>query len=511
MKPLKTLALATIMLLATTASVAQDAPKREFRGAWLHIIGQGQYARMTPSETQDYLRNQLNKLAQAGVNAIIWQVRPQADAAYPSDLEPWSRWISGTAGVAPTPLWDPLQFMIDECHSRGMELHAWINPYRVTSSKNDTPAPGHIYYEHPEWFLHYADGKIYFDPALPESRDFINKVVADMITRYDLDAIHMDDYFYPYPVEGVEFPDTASFARYGKGWGDKGDWRRHNVDLLIEQMHGTIQKTKPWVRLGISPFGIWRNKKSDSNGSETNGLECYDALYADCPKWTAMGWVDYMVPQLYWELENKNASDLILSYWWDKHANGRHMYYGQAVRNVMDHRDIPDTLNPTQLNHKIELMRQLPNVHGVTWWPGYTVSENYKGVLDSLQNKQMSTIALCPAVTWIDDVPPATVTNLQAKASPTTTTLTWDAPATSDPMQQPVRFVVYAFKEGDSINLKDAKAIVKVTNQRSVSLPKRVAPSNRKKVRPAGTTYVVTALDRCNNESPACTPVTMRF
>ena len=321
----------------------------------------------------------------------------------------------------------------------------------------------------------------------------------------------MDDYFYPYPVKGVEFPDTASFARYGKGWGDKGDWRRHNVDLLIEQLHGTIQSTNPWVRFGISPFGIWRNKKSDRNGSETNGLECYDALYADCPKWTAMGWVDYMVPQLYWELEHKAASDLVLSYWWDKHANGRHMYYGQAVRNVMDHHDIPDTLNPTQLNHKIELMRELPNVHGVTWWPGYEVTKNYKGVLDSLRNNQMRAKALCPAVTWIDSEPPAPVSNLRFEKNKLETVISWDAPTTTDPMQQAVRYVVYGFREGEPINLENSRAILRITNKTSITVPTLNLPKKNKMARPPGTTYVVTALDRCNNESSACEPITVRF
>ena len=222
---MKQLLTAMLIALAAIGSMAQNAKKHEFRGAWLHIIGQSQYAKMTPEETRKYLIWQLNELKANGVNAIIWQIRPQADAAYPSQLEPWSKWISGTAGVAPTPVWDPLQFMIDETHKRGMELHAWINPYRVTSGKDDKPAQGHIYYQHPEWFVKYADGKIYFDPALPESRNFIDVVVRDIINRYDVDAIHMDDYFYPYPVAGVEFPDSASWEKYGKaeGWTDKGD------------------------------------------------------------------------------------------------------------------------------------------------------------------------------------------------------------------------------------------------------------------------------------------------
>ena len=275
------------MLVMSVAGASAANPKHEFRGAWLHIIGQGQYAKQSTAENKAYLIKILDQLKASGCNAVIWQIRPQADAAYVSDIEPWSRWITGTAGKAPDPLWDPLQFMIDECHKRGMELHAWINPYRVTSGSSDKPAKGHVYYEHPEWFVKYADGKIYFDPGLPESRNFIDKVVRDILTRYDVDAIHMDDYFYPYPKDDVPFPDQKSFEKYGAGFTNKGDWRRHNVDLLIEQLHNTIHELKPWVQFGISPFGIWRNKKNDPDGSDTNGLQCYDALYADCPSWTA--------------------------------------------------------------------------------------------------------------------------------------------------------------------------------------------------------------------------------
>jgi len=489
---------ATIWVAATFSLIATP-PKHEFRGAWMHIIGQEQYARMTSAETQHYLIDQLDKLQQANCNAVIWQIRPQADAAYPSDIEPWSRWITGQAGKAPTPLWDPLQFMIDQTHQRGMELHAWINPYRVTSSEADSPAPGHIYYQHPEWFLHYADGKIYFDPGQPESRDFIDKVVRDILTRYDIDALHMDDYFYPYPKDGATFPDTASYNQYGIGW-ELGDWRRHNVDMLIEQLHNTIQEVKPWVRLGISPFGIWRNKRNDPDGSETNGLQCYDALYADCPKWTAEGWVDYMVPQLYWELEHKAASDLTLMYWWNDHANGRHMYYGQALHNVMTHRDIADEggnpANPTQLDHKICLQRTLPHVQGVTWWPAYTLTENFNGVLDSLTTNQQRHPALIPAYTWLDSIPPHPVQKLTIKKIKGQKCLSWTTTRTDDPMQQPVRFVIYRFPKGATIDIYHATNILAITGQTYYVLP----DDGKGKWQ-----YVVTALDRCWNES---TPTT---
>ena len=457
--------------------------KYEFRGAWMHIIGQRQYARMTPEQTRQYLIGQLDTLQQANCNAVIWQIRPQADAAYKSELEPWSRWLTGEPGKAPEPVWDPLQFMIEQAHKRGMELHAWINPYRVTSSEDDKPAPGHIYYEHPEWFLKYADGKLYFDPGLPECRDFIDTVVRDILARYDIDAIH-----------------TASYDAYGIGW-DRGDWRRHNVDLLIEQLHNTIQEVKPWVRFGISPFGIWRNITSDPDGSLTNGLECYDALYADCPKWTAMGWVDYMVPQLYWELEHKAASDLVLMRWWNTHANGRHMYYGQAVNNVMSHRDIADdggdVANPTQLDHKLRLQRSMDDVHGVTWWPGYSITSNFKGVLDSLSTNQMSHPALIPAYTWLDNEKPDGVQDLKIKKIGGKKCLVWSSNGSGDPMQQSVRYVVYRFPKGEKGSMDNAANIVAVTGETTWPLP------NGGK---GGWQYAVTALDRCWNESaPAWT------
>ena len=462
-------------------------PKREFRGAWLHTVHQSQYAKMTPAETQKYLRDQLDKLQAAGCNAILFQVRPSADAFYPSELEPWSRFLSGTAGKAPSPTWDPLQFMIDESHARGMELHAWLNPYRVTTSKNEKLPSNHIYHKHPERFVTY-DGKLYFDPGLQENREFIEAVVKDIITRYDVDAIHMDDYFYPYPVAGIDFPDDASFAKYGNGM-SRGDWRRHNVDLLIEGLHNVIVDTKPWVRLGISPFGIWRNKETDPRGSDTKGLQNYDALYADVLLWTEKGWVDYMLPQLYWELEKKIASSEKLAYWWNDNANGRHMYIGQDVKKTMDMPDLPPSKNPTQLDHKIRLTRELPNIQGNCWWPGYSVTANYKGVADSLARNQQSTIALVPTYPWIDSTIPDEATNLRREGNK----LTWTAPATPDVMQQARAYVVYRFNKGEAVNLDKPEAIEAVTY-----VPEFTLPSTPK----SGTTYVVTVLDRANNESP---------
>lgn len=266
-----------------------------------------------------------------------------------------------------------------------MELHAWLNPYRVTTNAKQTLPKGHIYHKHPERFVRY-DGKLYFNPGLPENREFIGKVVEDIVSRYDIDAIHFDDYFYPYPAKGKDFDDAAAFAKYGKGMA-RDDWRRHNVDLLIEELNTRIKKLKPWVRFGISPFGIWRNKTSDPRGSDTNGLQNYDALYADVLLWEEKGWIDYLLPQLYWELDHKAASSRILADWWNENSgHNRHLYIGQDVERCM---------SKGELGEKVEISRSRQNVAGNCWWPGYSVTRNSGGVADSLASDLQKTSHSC--------------------------------------------------------------------------------------------------------------------
>lgn len=483
---------AALMFGISSASMANDAaaPKREFRGAWLHTVFQGQYHDQTTAQNQAYLRNQLDSLKAVGVNAVLFQVRPQADAFYKSDLEPWSRFLTDN-GVAPKPFWDPLQFMIDETHARGMELHAWLNPYRVTSSAKQTLPKGHIYHKHPERFVRY-DGKLYFDPALPENREFIGKVVTDIVTRYDVDGIHFDDYFYPYPVAGKYFPDDASYAKYGKGM-DRGDWRRKNVDLLIEDIHNRIAAVKPWVRFGVSPFGIHRNKSTDPNGSDTNGLQNYDALFADVLLWEREGWIDYVLPQLYWELEHKTASYIVLVDWWNKHTGtNRHLYIGQDVTKAMTKADLAPSKEKTQLRHKIELARKGENIKGNCWWPGYAVTKNVNGVADSLQTYFQATPALVPSYDWISTATPqAPKVKAQGKK------LSWEASVKNGKATDVVKYVIYHFEPREEVNIERGDAIVEIT------------PDTKWEVFAPGT-YVVTALDRVNNESQASEPIKVK-
>ena len=249
--------LAMLLFVAGSVKAQTMHPKREFRGAWIQCVN-GQFQGMPTEQMKATLIRQLDNLKGAGINAIIFQVRAECDALYASTYEPWSRFLTGLQGKAPQPGWDPLRFMVEECHKRGMELHAWINPYRAQTKGTTALSPMHPYNKYPNLFVRYG-GQLYFDPGYPESRAYICKIVRDIVSRYDIDAIHMDDYFYPYPNPGEEFPDNISFAAYGRGFTNKADWRRDNVNVLIKEIHETVRSCKPWVKFGVSPFGIYRN------------------------------------------------------------------------------------------------------------------------------------------------------------------------------------------------------------------------------------------------------------
>lgn len=487
-----------VAIFATCAAAgsAEGNPKREFRGAWLHVIGQSQWQNKTTEQAKAYIRDQFDRLQAAGCNAVIFQVRPTADALYKSDLEPWSFWLTGKRGKAPDPMWDPMEYAIGEAHKRGMEFHAWLNPYRVTSNPKEVLPADHPSKREPERFVRF-DGKIFFDPAFPQNRDAICEVVADIVNRYDVDAIHIDDYFYPYPANGKRFnADDASYKRFGNGL-PRNDWRRHNVDLLIEQLHSTIKTAKPWVRFGVSPFGIWRNKASDPKGSDSNGLQNYDDLYADPLLWAREGWIDYLAPQLYWTLDMKAAPSRHLAKWWNDNANGVDIYIGQEVKRTMDTAD-PRNNDRNELDTKVKLSRELPAVKGNVWWHGYWVTGNYKGVADSLAQKYQSTIALPPAYGDLDKRP-APVSGLRLAKENGKTFLTWDAPATGRKAKETdaVKFVVYEFFPGEkSDNLDDPQTIIAMTPLTRVLVADDTDSESTK-----GLTFVVTSLDRMNRES----------
>lgn len=486
------LLLALFLATGVGAQIQQQSPypKREFRGAWIQAVN-GQFRGIPTEKLKQTLIDQLNSLQGAGINAIIFQVRPEADALYASQLEPWSRFLTGVQGQAPSPYWDPMQFMIDECHKRGMEFHAWINPYRVKTSLKSQLAANHLYNIHPEWFVTY-NNQLYFDPALPESRRHICMVVADIVSRYDVDAIHMDDYFYPYPAKGVDFPDDASFARYGGGFTNRADWRRSNVNILIQKIHETIRGLKPWVKFGISPFGIYRNEKNDPLGSKTNGLQNYDDLYADVLLWARNGWVDYNIPQIYWQIGHPAADYETLVKWWAKNTENRPLFIGQSVMNTVQN---ADPKNPTinQLPRKMALERAYQTIGGSCQWPASAVVENAGKYRDALVQEYHKYPALVPVFDFMDDKAPGKVRKVKKVWTEDGYMLFWTAPKAKDEMDRAVQYVVYRFDGKEKVNIDDASHIVAITRNNFYKLP---YDDGKTKYR-----YVVTALDRLHNES----------
>ncbi len=398
-----------IVIFFSFLTKAVSQPKYEFRGVWVATVDNIDFPSVkylnTDSQKSEFIRLvDLHK--KNGMNAVIVQVRPAADALYPSQYEPWSEWLTGIQGKPPSPYYDPLEFMITETHKRGMEFHAWINPYRAEfNMEKSSIAPTHITKIHPEWFLYYG-GKKYFDPGNKEVQQFVNNVVRDIVRRYNVDAIHFDDYFYPYRIAGKEFGDTASFRKYGSGM-DIDTWRRSNVDSIILLLAKTIKKENPLCKFGISPFGVWRNIDKDPEGSNTRaGQTNYDDLYADILLWLKMKWIDYVAPQLYWEFGHRQVPYEVLIDWWAKHTYERHLYIGQAIYKSMD-RKFYAWKNTHELPNQIKKLREYPQVQGSVFFSSRTFNANPNGWNDSLRNNYYKYPAIVAPMAWIDSVQPS--------------------------------------------------------------------------------------------------------
>ncbi len=475
-----------LLLVALVASAQQ---KREFRGAWIQCVN-GQFKGMSTEAMQRTLTYQLNELQKDGCNAIIFQVRPECDALYESSIEPWSYYLTGEQGSRPYPYWDPLKWMVDECHKRGMELHAWINPYRAKTKTAHGNARNHVVVQHPEWTFQY-DGLTLLNPALQECRDYICNVARDIVTRYDVDGFHIDDYFYPYPVAGVQIPDDAQYRANSNGIGNRGDWRRFNVNLFIEQLYKTVHEAKPWVKVGISPFGIYRNKKSDPNGSRTNGLQNYDDLYADVVRWDSNGWMDYCVPQIYLESGNRAADYDELIHWWNQHLTRTALYIGEDVERTVKHADLKDK-NRHQLSAKMSLHQQLPRVKGTVLWYAKAAVDNIGNYGTSLRNVYWRTPALQPVMEHIDKKAPKKVRKLKAFNFDGQRVLFWTARKGKGWQDEVTRYAVYRFDKSEKVDLHDTSHLKAIVSDTFYEMP-----ANEQ----TPCVYVVTALDRMQNES----------
>lgn len=479
--------------LSLSSNAQRDYPKREFRGAWIQCVN-GQYLGKSMPELRSMLSSQLDVLQSAGINAIMFQVRAEGDALYRSAYEPWSRYLTGQQGQAPADGWDPLGWMIEQCHQRGMECHAWINPYRAKTKGTTALAPNHPVQMHPNWMFRYGDLYI-FNPALEECRTYTCAVIEDIITNYDVDGLHMDDYFYPYPEAGLEIPDLAEFYHDSRGFKKIEDWRRDNVNLLIRDIHNLIHKKRPWVKFGISPFGIYRNNPQGVNspeGSATNGTQNYDDLYADILLWQEKGWVDYLIPQIYWNIGTKAADYDVLCHWWNDYCNNRPLFIGQDVERTVKEGD-PQNPQTHQMARKYAIQRSLPNIGGSCQWYAAAVVNNPANYRTMLQQQYHRYPALQPLMRFIDSKAPKKASKAKIEIEDGQIYLTWKAPKGKKEMDRAIQYVIYKFAPGETpdINTDDATHIAAITRDTRYPLGTGLA----------GYTFVITALDRLHNES----------
>lgn len=474
-----------LIVFMVSAGYSQTS-KREFRGAWIQCVN-GQFQGMSKDKMQSTLKYQLDELQKDGVNAIIFQVRPECDALYVSDIEPWSRFLTGRQGINPG--WDPLQWMIDESHKRGMELHAWINPYRAKTKNTFEMANNHIAIKHPDYVFAY-DGQLILNPGMPECRDYICNVVRDIVSRYDVDGLHIDDYFYPYPVKGQKIPDADIYNMNNNGISNINDWRRDNVNVFVKQLGETIHEVKPWVKFGVSPFGIYRNKKNDAQlGSETNGLQNYDDLYADVLMWVNNGWIDYCVPQLYWEIGHKAADYKTLIKWWNKYASNRLLFIGEDIERTVKNAD-PDNPKINQMSAKRRLHSEMPNVQGTVLWYAKAAVDNVGDYGMALRNGYWKYPALQPLMPFIDGKSPKKVRSVKAMEIDGKKILFWTAPKGKGWQNEAVKYVVYKFDASEKADISKSSNIVAITTDTFYEIADN-----------EGGVYAVTALDRMSNES----------
>lgn len=461
---------------------------QEFRAAWIATVANINWPSkpgLSTAEQQQEAIDLLNLLQRLNFNAAILQIRPQTDALYKSNLEPWSYFLTGAQGKAPDPYYDPLEFWVEAAHDRGMELHVWLNPYRAHHTSGGEESATSVVKSKPELVVKLKDGQYWMDPSKKEVQDHSAAVVRDIVKRYDIDGVHFDDYFYPYESYngGADFPDEQSWNAYQKGGGrlSKGDWRRESVNTFIERVYKEIKAEKKYVKFGLSPFGIWRPGYPES----IEGMDQYDKLYADAKLWLNKGWIDYFSPQLYWTVNNQKLSFPVLLGWWQsENTKGRHLWPGMNIGLGGDDKNVDEVVNQIMITRGMT-----PNSKGALHWSiaGLVKHEKLRqGLLDGPYQKQ----ALVPTSEWLDNkVPEKPIVTVAPKDS--LLQIRWNHPEASDVF----KWVVY-FKYGEKwgykiMNRKDAVLDVLVAINKGTTGKDKVILS----------AFGVTAVDRTGNES----------
>ncbi|MCX6362476.1 MAG: family 10 glycosylhydrolase [Armatimonadetes bacterium] len=407
------------------APIEAPEPMREFRAAWVATVANIDWPSkpgLPAAQQKAEMVRILDRCVELRLNAVVFQVRPACDAMYASTIEPWSEYLTGAMGKAPSPPYDPLEFAIEQAHERGLELHAWFNPYRAKHlGSRSAVSAGHVSRKRPEIVRTYGTS-LWLDPGDPATAAYSLSVVMDVVRRYDVDGVHFDDYFYPYKVKDpagavVDFPDSETYARYKANGGSlpRDDWRRANVDDFVRSVYAEIKRAKPWVRFGVSPFGIWR----PGNPPQIRGFDAYAEIYADSLRWLRNGWVDYWTPQLYWPIEAKAQSYPVLLKWWaEQNSKGRHLWPGLYTSRVQD--GSATQWQPDQVTRQVEATRAQPGATGHVHFSMVALMGGRGDLGAQLKQRVYAAPALVPATPWLGGAAPAkpTIRTTYADASP---------------------------------------------------------------------------------------------
>lgn len=480
-----------LLTLSIATGVANETPKHEMRAAWMATAVKDFPVQSYSLGQQMEIRADLNKLKAAGFNTVIFQVRPGCDAFYDSNYEPWSHLLMGASGLAPdAPYYDPLGYLITEAHARGMEVHAWFNPFRLSTLSDLTKLHDtHVYKEHPEWVMNYTKSTYkWLNPGLREVREYTVDVIMDVVNRYDVDGIHMDDYFYPY--EGMDNEDAPQFNADPRGFSNIADWRRDNINSFVEALYDSIKSQKSWVKLGISPFGIWK----DGTPQGITGLSSYKVIYCDPLAWLDGGYIDYLTPQLYWPFGGSQNYGALMPWWAEQTGEaGRHLYVGHAsYRITTPTGSWLNGWNPNELPRQIRANRNNPAVQGSVYFRLLRgILDNPKGFQDSLKQDLYKYPALVPGMTWLDSIAPNPPTRLSWEVSGESKILSWLAPHAAVDGDTAFQYAIYR-SETTPVDVDLASNILDV-----IPATRQTYTDNTV----GDFYYTVTALDRLKNES----------
>ncbi len=497
----------SMILLSTTclSMLAQemDTPKREFRAAWVATAFNTDFPkRPIPLKVahQEQYKSLLNRLERSGFNAVIMQVRVAGDAFYPSELVPWSAFLTGKQGMPPQPDFDLMEFMIEETHKRSMEFHAWFNPYRATMNLDTIGlAAYHVLKKNRGWMIKFGK-RFYFNPGLESVRLHLTQVIMEVVNKYDIDAVHFDDYFYPYKVGDEVFNDSTLFLQTRGRFNEIGDWRRNNVDLFVQQLSEAIKSAKPHVKFVISPFGVWRNRTDDRRGSNTKAsIRSYDDLNADILKWLRLGWIDYVIPQLYWNIGFEPADHETLVKWWSNNTSNKHLYIGHAAYKVGDNFEIGWD-DPNEIPRQIQLNRKNYYSQGSAFFSTKSLVRNRLGVRDSIRH-YYDQPSLIPFMEELPGKPVKAPALKKVRKKRRNPKLVWKADR--DDIRSgriPSYYVVYRFNGDQPASIDKKNHILAITpfnaGKKRVTYIDRTADPNE------FYTYVVTSMNRLHNESP---------